>query len=263
MDTRTVTDLFHELAPAIIRLVEKDRKANRIARHKGTNGDYATQVDVDTENYIVSEIRKYFPEDKILAEESYSDTEISADRIWIIDPICGTGNLGKGINDFCTNIALSDNGQVIAACVVDHSQGQYIWSVGGGKIYVNSEPYSAPPPEMGIKIDVDFSGTRNADMSIQLKHISAVRKLIEGTNYSIASLNSSLGFAYTAIGKMDGFINVFNRPWDIAAASYLVQQAGGVITAADGSPWTVYSVGAIGARTPEIHKVLLDSYLSS
>ncbi len=88
-------------------------------------------------------------------------------------------------------------------------------------------------------------------------------KLIQDTSYDVISLNTSLGFAYTALGKTDGFVNVFNHPWDICAASFLIQQSGGVITAMDGSPWTITTVGAIGGKTPEIHKELLNLFVQS
>ncbi len=110
---------------------------------------------------------------------------------------------------------------------------------------------------------VDFGSVRNVVGEMRQKHNNFLLKLLNNTDYDLVSLNTSLGFAYTAIGKIDGFINVFNHPWDIAAASFLIQSNGGVLTGIDGSPWTIATVGAIGGRTPEIHKELLDLFLHS
>lgn len=74
------------------------------------------------------------------------------------------------------------------------------------------------------------------------------------------SLNSSLGFAYTAIGKIDGFLNVYNHPWDICASAFLLQQVGGTLTELDGSEWSITSVGAIGAKDSLVHQKLLAAY---
>lgn len=264
MDPDTLTSFIHSIAPEIIKLVKEGTNEEiTVVADKGPAGDYATQVDVATENYIVSAIQRDFPDDEILAEEGYSDTAIPAGRIWLIDPICGTNNLGKGINNFCTNIALVDGGKVIASCVVDHSQGEYFWSVGNNSVFVNDKPYVAPSLALGQKVDIDFGSVRSVGPGLRQKHNNLLRKLIEETDYDIISLNASLGFAYTAIGKTDGFVNVFNHPWDIAAASFLIQQAGGILTALDGSPWDLTTVGAIGGRTVEVHQKLLKLFLES
>jgi myo-inositol-1(or 4)-monophosphatase len=253
---------FRRIAPPVIALLNARSREMAVFEDKGA-GDYSTQLDVDVENLIVAELAKQFPRDQILAEEGHADAPLSDGRMWLIDPICGTSNLGKGINNFCTNIALIDGGQVIAACVVDHSQGDYFWSVGGGQVFVNDKPCQPPAPELGLKIDVDFGSVRGAPREVRQKHNNMLPKLVNNTTYDLISLNTSLAFAYAAIGKTDGFINVFNHPWDIAAAAFLVQQAGGALSGTDGAPWTVSTVGAIGGRTPEIHRELLQLFLSS
>ncbi len=264
MNLSSETDFFHSIAPAIIDLVKKSGKRISIVKNKDEAGDYSTNVDVDAEKLIVSELDKRFPGDHVLAEEEHSGTSIPPGRIWLIDPICGTNNLGKGIANFCTNIALVDKGEVVAACVVDHNLGDYFWSVGDSKVNVNAgSSYDPPSSELGQKIDIDFGSVRNIDDSLRQKYDRFLARLIDETDFDIVSLNTSLSFAYTAIGKTDGFINVFNHPWDIAAASFLVRQAGGVVTGMDGSDWTVNTVGAIGGRTPEINKQLLDLFLNS
>lgn len=251
------TEFFQDI-PTKVRGLVKSSKEVSIVQDKGS-GDYSTTLDIDVEDLIVEEIQKRFPQDLILAEEKHADVEIPEGRIWIIDPICGTSNLGKAINNFCTNIALADNGGLIASCVIDHSNDDYFWSVGENKVYINNKLYQPASENLGIKIDIDLGAVRKADESIWRKHNNSILKLINETNYDLISLNTSLGFAYTAIGKVDGFINLFNHPWDICAASFLIQQSGGIITTLDGLPWTISSVGAIGAVSPEIHNTLLSA----
>jgi myo-inositol-1(or 4)-monophosphatase len=261
-DLKEESMFFHDISTEVIDLVQNSSNEMTIVEDKGI-GDYSTQVDVSVEDLIVGELNKRFPEDQVLAEEGYSNTEIPNSRIWLIDPICGTTNLGKGINNFCTNIALVEEKRVIASCVIDHSRDEYFWSIGNSEVYVNDEPYRPPSKKLGRKIDIDFGSVRSVDNILRQKHNNYLHRLIEETDFDIVSLNTSLGFAYTAIGKTDGFINLFNHPWDIAAASFLVQQAGGVITGIDGSPWSVTTIGAIGGHTPEIHEELLNLFLNS
>src|SRR5260221_11291128 len=140
-----------------------------IARHK-REGDFATQVDIDVENLIVNEIKKRFPKDQILAEENNTNTVIPKGRIWIIDPICGTNNLARGIKNFCTNVALADNYHIIASCVIDHSQNDYFWSVGEGKVYVNDTLFQQIEERFDVVIDVDFGSVASIDKAQKERH---------------------------------------------------------------------------------------------
>ena len=261
-DLQKEAAFFKLIADSVINYVRNYDKLMTITEDKGV-GDYATQIDVDVEKLIVTEIQKQFVGDVILAEEGFADISFTNDRMWIIDPICGTNNLGKGINNYCTNLALAINGQIVAACVIDHSQGEYFWSIGDMTVYTSDQPSQPPEPRFGTKIDVDFGSLRSVDIALRQKHSNFIFKLLNETPHDMISLNTSLSFAYTAAGKTDGFINMFNHPWDIAAAAFLIQQSGGVISALDGTPWTLSTIGAIGARSPAVHEQLYSLYLDS
>jgi myo-inositol-1(or 4)-monophosphatase len=263
MNLQSETDFFHDIAVKVRELVTSFEGKASVATYKEIVGDYATEVDVAVEKLIVAEIQKRFPGDAVLAEEGYSDAIIPEGRIWIIDPICGTADLGRGIKSFCTNIALADKKELIASCVIDHSQDDYFWSVGDHKVYINDQLFQPQDTHenFGVVIEIDFGALGNVDEPQKRRHAETAFKLTLEPGYSLLSLGSSLGFAYTAIGKIDGFVNVYNHPWDICAASFLIQQAGGVITALDGSPWQLSSIGAIGAKNQTIYKKLLAARL--
>ena len=259
MNLQSETEFFHDISPKVRALVESYEGKASIAKYKDRSGDFATEIDVAVENLIVNEINTRFPDDAILAEEGHSNTKIPDSRIWIIDPICGTTNLGRGLTSFCTNIALAYNHELIASCVIDHSQNDYFWSVGNKEVYVNNIVHEYPQrhEKFGMVIDVDLGALDSVTAEQKKKHFAAALTLSADSGCMLQSLNSSLPFAYAAIGKIDGFINVDNHPWDICAGSFLLQQSGGLITAYDGSPWTLSSTGAIAAHNPRIHKKLL------
>ncbi len=255
---------FQEIAPKVRELVLSFRGKAAISVQK-TSMDYATEVDIAVENLIVAEIQARFPGDEILAEEGHSDTPIPKGRIWIIDPICGTSNIGRGLTCFCTNIALADNGILIASCVVDHTQQDYFWSVGGEKVYINDQLFIRPKgvEGLGIEIDVDMGSVKNVGAEELERYSAFLHKIMIDTDIMPISLNSSLGFAYSAVGKLDGFINIYNHPWDICASAFLLQQTGGVITDLEGKPWEIESKGAIGARNAAVHNQILRAYSGS
>lgn len=262
MTNTSESDFFHRVVPVVCNVVAKGGSQPSIAVNKKP-GDYATETDIAVENAIVRELNQQFPDDAIMAEEGYAEAHIPKGRIWIIDPICGTNNLGRGLSSFCTNIALADGGKVIASCVVDHAKGDYFWSIGDG-VYINDSPLDtkALDDQPDTYIDVDLGALPNADSTTRDRQYKAARALTDKSGYLLVSLNTSLGFSYTAVGKIDGFINAYNHPWDIAAASFLIQQSGGIITNLEGGEWSLASVGAIGARNTAIHQTLVSTYLA-
>lgn len=261
MTQSSVSDFFHHIVPLVRDVVERGGNQPKIATNKQI-GDYATETDIAVEGRIVQELAQAFPGDAVMAEEGYATASIPEGRIWIIDPICGTNNLGRGLSSFCTNIALADGGKLIASRVIDHTKGDYFWSIGNNAVFINNSPLD---PEAlndlsDVYIDIDLGALPSTDSATRDRQYKAARALTDIPGYVPLSLNTSLGFAYTAIGKVDGFINAYNHPWDIAAASFLIQQSDGVITDLLGSPWSLASVGAIGARNHVVHEKLLEIY---
>jgi myo-inositol-1(or 4)-monophosphatase len=256
---------FKEISAKVRSLVESYEGKAEISVQKRSN-DYATEVDIAVENLIVDEIRQRFPDDSIMAEEGHSDTVIPDTRIWIIDPICGTTSIGRGITTFCTNIALADKHELIASCVIDHSQNDYYWSIGDGNVFVNDTLHKRTEKAegAGVVVDVDMGSVAKSLPEEEIKvFTNFLVRLLRDTDYIPMSLNSSLGFAYTSTGRLDGFVNSFCHPWDICASSFLIQQSGGVITGLDGSPWSIETIGAIGAVNTEVHEQLLHLYNQS
>lgn len=254
-------EFFKAIVPKIRNLVNNFGTEISISVQKEISSDFATEVDIAVENLIVEEIRIRFPGDKILAEEGHANAAIPQTRIWIIDPICGTNNLSRGMSTYCTNIALANDNKVIAACVIDHGQDDYFWSVGENTVFVNDKRASRQSDNRGINVDVDLGCLPKLDKERRHKHLETISNLLDNTDYMLLSLNSSLGFAYVAVGKVDGFIWEYNHPWDVCAGSFLIQQSGGIITDLDGGEWKLNTVGCIATRNKSIHQTLLHAYV--
>lgn len=254
-------DFFHFIAPEVRKLVLSYGGEASIAKHKEVVGDFATEIDIAVEELIVKILQERFPDDAILAEEGFSDTVIPDGRIWIIDPICGTTNIGRGMKTFCTNIALAHNRQLIASCVIDFTQEDYIWSVGNEQLSINNSPLESTVQQTGgVVIDVDFGSFGDVTEVEKKKLMDTAFNLSLMPGHLLQSINSSLAFAYVAIGKIDGFISTANHPWDICAAAFLIQQSGGTITDLQGNGWNIESDGAIAATNSVLHKELLAAY---
>jgi myo-inositol-1(or 4)-monophosphatase len=259
MDSVTkIQQVFKKIAPEVINLVNKNFDQTRISINKGHITDYATETDIASEKVIINIIKEYFPNDEIMAEESYNGTTLNfKNRTWVIDPICGTNNLMRGTRFFCSNIAVFENQKLIASCVVDHSKQNYIWSTGNKQVFVNDQLFVKVKKDDGWKIDIDFGSVFKINQEDKKKYTDFISKLVLEDVVMPVSMNSSLGFAYVAIGINDGFYCVRPKLWDVAAAVFLIQQSGGVVTDSNGQEWTHQSVDIVATRSHEIQNRLI------
>ncbi len=254
-------DFFHEICPKILELVARSQDKTAITVQKADiqdSADFATETDIAVEQLITGTLLKMFPEDAILAEEENSETNLEgAGRLWIIDPICGTLNFARGLPLYVSNIALAQNGTIIASCVVDHLSGKYYWSTGEG-VYCNRERYQLKSKYQGTRVDLELGALISAPQGVKDRHARFVERILrEEDGMCFATLNSSSSFLFVALGIFDGFVTPWVHPWDIAASAFLIQQSGGIITDLDGNPWTIATPHAVAARDPKLHAMLL------
>lgn len=250
---------FHQISPIILNFTKTaSRKIAAVKTSTTKKVEFATEADIKVEEIIIKEINQRFPEDRIIAEETAPDVLPGLEgRYWIIDPICGTTNFSRGSNLYATNIALAENGELVAACVIDHNEGKYIWSTGGRSLYSNKEKlhFSQIPEPRIIEIDFpNINASADKEKSLLTK---SIENILKETSYYIASYATSLAFTYTALGKIDAYIIPGTRIWDVAAPNFLVLQSGGVISQLDGKPWTLRSLNVLGAKDKQLHNKLL------
>lgn len=259
-DLQKEKDFFKAISKTVLAIASRSSQ-RAIIRQKKV-GDYLAKGDLAVENAIVLGIKKTFPNDLILAEEKYHSQKIpKKGRIWIIDPICGTTNFLRGIGPFSTNIALAEDNKLIASCVVDHDQKTYIWSIGDKSIYVNDKKVVQPENKgNNFIVDVDLGALKTRGTHMVGKYIKFFSRFIKETEYGSISMNTSLAFAYVAIGKIDGYVSIDVNAWDAAAANFLIDQAGGVVTDIQGNSWTPQSTSSLAARDENLHKKLLELF---
>lgn len=258
---KEVSRFFHEISPKILNLVALSFKNSHVIKQKDKENDidFVTEADVEVENIIVEEINSRFPEDQIIAEENFSDTKPSdKGRLWIVDPICGTSNFAKKIKLFATNIALAIDGELVASCVIDHLQNEYIWSIGENTIFINQNKIKTDKTILGVKVEVDLSVLNKSTKNTKEKYARFIYRLLTETKYTAITYATSLGFAYLSLGRINGYISPNYRLWDMAAANFLTQQAGGIVTDIGGLPWTLTSSSVLAARDKLLHKELLN-----
>ncbi len=221
--------------------------------HKGEI-DLVTQIDKRSEAAILRVLASAFPSHGILAEESGRRAG-DAGHLWVIDPLDGTTNYSRGFPYFCVSVALAREGEVIVGAVYQPLLDELFTAVRGRGAFLNGRALRVSrQPRLdqaflatGFPYDIRRSPRNNLDYFGRFAtRCLAVRR----------AGAAALDLAYVAAGRFDGFWELKLRPWDIAAASLLIVEAGGRISGLGGRPWRL-AVRDVVASNGLIHGEML------
>ncbi len=223
-------------------------------------GNWVTNADRQSEELIAASLRKAFPEDRVLGEENggvaLADCR-DLNRLWIIDPLDGTSNYVRGFDHFAVSIAYWDAGLPQVGVVFAPARQELFAAVRGRGAFFNQAPAPARVSDRRRLAD-SFVGTGipyepDPEGHINLDHIANILPRL----HSFRCLGASaLDLAYVALGRLDGFWEYGLAPWDVAAGTLLVREAGGRVTGFRGEPADPFA-GRIVASNGLIHEPLL------
>ncbi len=214
-------------AGAIINRAALDVEAVRISQ-KQVN-DFVTEVDHASEKVIIETLLTAFPAHGILAEESGSEHGAQdAENIWIIDPLDGTTNFIHGFPVYCVSIALAVRGKVEQAVIYDPSRNDLFTATKGRGAYMNERRIrvSKRTRLQECLIATGFPFRKGDNFNAYLQMMGDVMQRTAGLRRPGAA---ALDLAYVAAGFSDGFFETGLQPWDVAAGSLLVTEAGGLV----------------------------------
>ncbi|BCJ86723.1 inositol monophosphatase family protein [Effusibacillus dendaii] len=245
-------------------ILDKIGKAT-VVGEKTSNVDLVTEVDKQSEAVIRTELLAAFPEHKILGEEGVApgsqasaealSKSLSAEYLWIVDPIDGTTNFVHGFPVCTVSIALVHKEEVIAGVIYDPFRDEMFSAKRNGGATLNGEPIAVSDEET---LDVSllatgFPGDKQWARAVNLRGINALSPVCRNIR---AAGSAALHLAYVASGRLSGFWEIDLNAWDLAAGSLLVQEAGGMVTDTEGEPYTLH-VRHIAASNGKIHSPLI------
>ena len=214
-------------AGALINRAALDVEAVRVSL-KQTN-DFVTEVDQAAEAAIIEMLLTAYPSHGILAEESGSEHGArESEFVWIIDPLDGTTNFIHGFPFYCVSIALAVRGKVEQAVVYDPSRNDIYSASKGRGAYVNDRRLRVGKRTrlQECLIATGFAYRPGDKLKPYLNMLGEVMSQCVGVRRAGAA---ALDLAYVAAGMTDGFFETGLLPWDVAAGSLLVTEAGGLI----------------------------------
>ena len=214
-----------------------DIDAVKVARKE--RNDFVTEVDRAAEAVIIQTLRQAYPDHAFLGEEGgHQPGRIDvppreAEHIWIIDPLDGTTNFIHGLPQYCVSIALMQRGQVTQAVVYDPNRDELYTASKGRGAFLNDRRIRVANR---LRLDEALVGTgfpfRKVDeIDRYLAMFKAVSEKAAGLRRPGAA---ALDLAYVAAGRYDAFFEIGLMPWDVAAGSLLVTEAGGLVSTLTG-----------------------------
>ncbi len=216
--------------------------------------DFVTRVDRETEELIGDALLAETPDATILGEELTPDIRHEG-LVWVVDPLDGTTNFLHGYPAYGVSIAAALDGEVVAGAVADVARNALYHAVRGGGAWHGDRRLAvsnvSDPANALIGTGYPFKVLDR--LPAYLRQFTTILQRTSGIRRAGAA---SLDFVDMALGRFDGFWELYLAPWDVAAGALIVREAGGRVTDPHGND-AIVRHGAFVAGNPAIHQWLI------
>ncbi|MBV8551739.1 MAG: inositol monophosphatase [Acidobacteriaceae bacterium] len=220
--------------------IEIAREAGQVLlAHRGVafelKGDYdlVTAADRASEQLIIQRLKEQFPQHGIVAEEG-GRAEMQAELRWYVDPLDGTTNFAHGFPMWNVTLALAKRDEVIAGVVYDPLNRELFTAERGAGARLNGAPIQV---SKGRTLNESLLATgfpsRRRHQNVNIHFYYQLAMLSHGVR---RGGSAAIDLAYTAAGRTEGFWEFGLNPWDMAAGTLLVEEAGGRVSGMLGEP---------------------------
>ena len=217
--------------------------------------DLVTEVDHQSEAFLLGEIQGKFPDHHIFAEES-GVIQGNDEHIWFIDPIDGTVNYAHQIPVFCVSIAYASHGSLMLGVVYDPLRDELFAAERGKGAHLNGKTIhvSAATELQRSLLATGFPYDAWNTMQDNFANFVHFAKRSQG----VRRLGSAaLDLCYVAAGRFDGFWEMSLKPWDMAAGGLIAEEAGAIVTNVNGAKDYLSPPQSAIAANPAIHALML------
>ena len=211
-------------------LVKDFREVENLQVSRKGAGDFVSKADLAAERVLKEDLMGARPTYGWLAEEGGEDQGQDPTRRWIVDPLDGTTNFLHGLPHWAVSIALEHKGQIVAGVVFDPAKDEMFFAEKGTGAWMNETRLRVSGRHRMIEClfgtGLPFAG--RSDLPDTLQELARVLPGSAGVRRWGAA---SLDLAYVAAGRLDGYWERRLKPWDVAAGSLIVREAGGLTEA--------------------------------
>ena len=229
MDIQRIISLVKETKGIIT-----NREMASHVKEKGV-ADYVTQVDVAVQYFLKKALHTLEPDIQFLGEETGLQ-RMDADLYWILDPVDGTTNLMHDYQHSVVSLALCRQKEIVMGIVYAPFHDELFSAVKGEGSFLNGKPIHV---SSAMKLSETIVGIGTAKRELARENFARFLKVYENSQDVRRLGSAALELAYTACGRQGGYFEAYLNPWDYAAASLIVMEAGGFISTAEGGMITL------------------------
>lgn len=260
MNFSFIPDIMREASKLMLKAHDIDTHMNA----KTGDQNFVTEFDVATQNYLMEAIKKALPEAVFIGEEKDNDPALlnSGAPCFIIDPIDGTTNFIHDFRFSAISVGVCLNGKIVYGAIYDpYSDTMYTGELGKGA-HMTIAGVTRPIHVRGGSLRdnlVIFGSAPYKRAEYADKTFRTVRKIFSLAREVRCMGSAALHIAYVACGRAGAFMEYQLSPWDYAAGSLILTEAGGVISRMNGEPITLDKPCSIVAASPEVYRDLMNS----
>jgi myo-inositol-1(or 4)-monophosphatase len=239
---------------------EAARLAGEVLEHWGSRfsvreksrANLVTEADVAAQEVIHDQIRARFPDHGVLGEEGLDLPNPSSPFRWIIDPLDGTSNYVHRFPYYAVSIALEMAGEMLVGVIFDPNRNEMFTAVKGRGAKLNGLPIAPTDVDVLSKALTVASlpvGTTVDDPAVtRFLKVLPVAQTVQRTG------SAALNLAYVGCGRIDLYWSSSLKPWDMAAGSLIVREAGGRVTRLDNSAFLVDQPEILASNGTRLHE---------
>lgn len=221
--------------------------------------NFVTRYDVAVQRLLRERLLALRPQAHFLGEEEEARDDVAQGEAFIVDPIDGTTNFIHGFNTSAVSVAYLQNGQVVTAAVLDPYRREFFYAERGKGAFCNDRPLQVSGED--LKHSVVCAGTAPYYPEETARTFALAAKMLTVAVDLRRSGSAVLDLCQLARGAAGLFFETKLSPWDYAACSLLITEAGGVISQMDGAPLVFDRPISVLAGTPRSHADFLEQKL--
>ncbi|MGQ0677662.1 MAG: inositol monophosphatase family protein [Rhodospirillales bacterium] len=183
--------------------------------------DYLTQADAAVEKLVRRRLHDAFPGDRFFGEETGGETGPS---MWVVDPIDGTSNFARGIPHFCISIAYVLNNAPEIGVIYDPMADEMFEARRGAGARLNGWPMKTSNATQLDRCQIELGWSKRRP---DADYLAMVKRVLDAGASFLRAGSGSLGIAYVADGRTDGYAELHINSWDCLAGIVMVKEAGG------------------------------------
>lgn len=255
MDLKNICNQVEEISKEVgAYLLQERRVFNQDKVEEKSFNNLVSYVDKTAEDKFIEYLKELVPEAGFIAEESV-DLKAAEEWNWIIDPLDGTTNFIFDIPFYCTSVALIYKNELQVGVIFDPSHNELFSAYKDGGAWLNGKRIHVSKTQTLIS-SLLATGIPYDDFDRAEKFLALLHQLMRDSKGIRRLGSAALDLAYVACGKFDGFFEYGLNPWDVAAGTLIVKEAGGQVNSYDGGGNHIFGPD-IMASNGNVHKELL------